>query len=294
MLPYSQLQHIIILSFLAAAAVSDLKKREVPNWVNYGLVVVGIGLSLLQSIVFADWHFLAFSIVGAAAALALAALMFYTGQWGGGDSKLLIGMGAALGIPFATAAPFLGIGSQFVSFLFSLVATSLFYAIAIGAFLALKSKKRFAAELKKQLRSYAVLRKFLLVAAVIGLIAIAAVNDFLIRFSVVIILTALFSGLYLSILAKAVEKSCMMKRVSPLRLTEGDWIAADVVVGGRRIAGPKDLGIEQRQIRQLISLYKKKKIRYVTVKEGIPFAPTFLIAYVVTIYFGNIFFAFMR
>ena len=100
MLPYSQLQHIIILSFLAAAAVSDLKKREVPNWVNYGLVVVGIGLSLLQSIVFADWHFLAFSIVGAAAALALAALMFYTGQWGGGDSKLLIGMGAALGLPF--------------------------------------------------------------------------------------------------------------------------------------------------------------------------------------------------
>ncbi len=294
MLQFLQLQHLIIISFLAAAAISDLKKREVPNWVNYGLVAVGLGIGLLQSAVAADWRFIAFSVAGAAAALALAALMFYTGQWGGGDSKLLIGMGAALGLPFATAPPFLGIGSQFGAFLFNLVAVSLFYAIAIGAFLALKNKGKFADELKKQLHHYAALRKILLIAAVAGLVTVAVASDFLIRLSVVIVLTALFIGLYLSVLAKAVEKSCMLKMVSPMKLTEGDWIAKDVVVGGRRIAGPKDLGVEQRQIRQLVMLYKKKKIRYVTVKEGIPFAPTFLIAYAVTISFGNIFFAFLR
>ena len=294
MLQFSQLQQLIIVSFLVAAAINDLKKREVPNWVNYGLVVVGLALGLLQSAVTADWHFIIFSIAGTAAALALSSLMFYTGQWGGGDSKLLIGMGAALGLSFATAAPFLSISGQFASFLFNLVAVSLFYAIAMGSFLAFRNKDKFTAELKKQMESCAALRKFVLVAAVVGLIAIAAANDLLVRISILIILVAMFFGLYLSIMAKAVEKACMLKKVSPLKLTEGDWIARDVVVGGKRICGPKDLGIEKGQIRQLVALYWKKKIRYVTVKEGIPFAPTFLIAYLVTIFAGNIFFFFLR
>ena len=294
MLQFLHVQQIIVISFLVAAAINDLKKREVPNWVNYGLVAVGISFGLLQSVIASDWHFIIFSIAGAIAALALASLMFYTGQWGGGDSKLLIGVGAVLGLSFATASPFMAISDQFVSFLFNLVAVSLFYAIAMGLFLVLKNKNKFTAELKNQMQSYAALRKFVLAAAVVGLIIIAAANDILVRLSIVIILVAMFFGLYLSIMAKAVEKACMLKKVSPLKLTEGDWIASDVVVGGKRICGPKDLGIEQSQIKQLVALYKRKKVRYVTVKEGIPFAPTFLLAYFVTIFLGNIFIFFLR
>lgn len=294
MLQFQQLQYVIIISFLVAATISDLKKREVPNWVNYGLVVVGLGLGLLQSAVAADWRFIAFSVAGAAAALALASLMFYTGQWGGGDSKLLVGMGAALGLPFSGAVPFLGVNNLLVSFLFNLVAVSLGYAVVLIALLAFRNRAKFVVELKKQLQSYAKLRRFVLASAVVGIIIIAAANDFLARLSVVIILAAMFFGLHLSLMAKAVEKACMLKRVSPLKLTEGDWIATDVIVAGKRICGPKDLGVEQRQIRQLVVLYKKKKIRYVTIKEGIPFAPTFLIAYVVTVLFGNIFFTLLR
>lgn len=294
MLQFQQLQYVIIISFLVAATISDLKKREVPNWVNYGLVVVGLGLGLLQSAVAADWRFIAFSVAGAAAALALASLMFYTGQWGGGDSKLLVGMGAALGLPFSGAVPFLGVNNLLVSFLFNLVAVSLGYAVVLIALLAFRNRAKFVVELKKQLQSYAKLRRFVLASAVVGIIIIAAANDFLARLSVVIILAAMFFGLHLSIMAKAVEKACMLRKVSPLKLTEGDWIATDVIVAGKRICGPKDLGVEQRQIRQLVVLYKKKKIRYVTIKEGIPFAPTFLIAYVVTVLFGNIFFTLLR
>lgn len=294
MFEFQQFQAIIVLFFLAAAAVSDLKKREVPNWVNYGLVAVGIGFGLLRSAVAADWHFIAFSIAGAAAALALAALMFYTGQWGGGDSKLLIGMGAVLGLSSSTRWPFSGLDNPFISFLFNLVAISLLYAVAMGAFIVLKNKGRFAVELKKQLRSYAALRKFALAAAVVGLIAVAVANDFFVRLFIITIIAAMFFVLYLSIMAKAIEKACMLKRISPLKLTEGDWIAADVVVGGKRIAGPKDLGVEKQQIRKLIELYRRGKIRTVLVKEGIPFAPAFLIAYLMVVFSGNIFFAFLR
>src|SRR3989338_6570030 len=148
MLQYQQLLHITVLSFLTAAAINDVKKREVPNWVNYGLVIAGLGLGSLHSIVAADWRFFIFSLSGALAALALSALMFYTGQCGGGDSKLLIGMGAVLGLPFTTKPPFLGVESQFVSFLFNLVAISVAYAIVIGTVLAVKNKKKFAAAVR--------------------------------------------------------------------------------------------------------------------------------------------------
>ncbi|MBI2550014.1 prepilin peptidase [Candidatus Woesearchaeota archaeon] len=294
MLQFLQLQHMIVVAFLIAASVSDLKKREVPNWVNYGLVVIGVGFGLLQSVIAADWHFLAFSIAGLFSALAIAALMFYTGQWGGGDSKLLIGIGAVFGLSFAAASPFVDIGDPLLSFLVNLVVVSLFYAIAWGGFLAFRSRKRFGIELSRQLKSYSIFRKFLLLFSVVSLVMVLAINDIVVRVGIISLLTTLFFGLYLSILAKAVEKSCMLKQLNPLKLTEGDWIAKDVIISGKRICGPKDLGIEKSQIRQLVSLYRRKKVRTVLIKEGIPFAPSFLIAYLITVFFGNLFIAFVR
>ena len=92
---------------------------------------------------------------------------------------------------------------------------------------------------------------------------------------------------YLWVAVKAVEESCMLKFVRPQQLTEGDWIAKEIKVQGKYITGPKDLGIEKKQINKLISLYKKKKVRKILIKEGIPFVPSFFIAYVITLVFGN-------
>ncbi len=80
----------------------------------------------------------------------------------------------------------------------------------------------------------------------------------------------------------------MLKYVKPTEVTEGDWIAKDVVIGKKYISGPKDLGIEMKQLKQLISYYKKGKIKKVLIKVGIPFVPSFLIAYLITIVYGNL------
>jgi len=293
MIPYPDFLQFAVISFLVAAAVNDIRKREVPNWVNYGLAVVGIGFAGLQSIIKSDWHLVVFSLVGCAVAYGLAALMFYTGQWGGGDSKLLIGMGAVLGLPFSLSAPFISVGNGLVSFVFNFVSVSLAYALVMGTILAFRNRKAFSLELRKQAQSHALIRKALLVVAVLGLIAILVSHNYMVRLGTFALVVSLFAGVYLSILAKAVEKSGMVKKVSPLKLTEGDWIAKDVVVSGKRICGPKDLGIEKSQIRKLVALYRKGKIKAVQVKEGIPFAPTFLVAYLLTILFGNLFFAFL-
>jgi len=293
MLQHSQLLQLVVISFLAAASISDLRKREVPNWVNYGLITTGFGLSLLHSAITFNWSFALFSVIGAVAALVLAAIMFYTGQWGGGDSKLLIGMGAALGLKSSITWPFSSLDSPFISFLFNLVLVSLAYAVVWGAILAFKHKKKFGAAFRKQLESYAVIRKVVFVACGLGLVVALVSGDVLVRFAALGMAAISFLTLYLSIMSKAVERACLLKSLSPLKLTEGDWIAKDVVVGGKRICGPKDLGIDKVQIRKLIAFYRRKKIRVVLVKEGLPFAPTFLIAYVATVFFGNMFVMFL-
>ena len=53
------------------------------------------------------------------------------------------------------------------------------------------------------------------------------------------------------------------------------------------MTGPKDLGISKSKIRKLVEFYKKGKVRKILIKEGIPFVPSFLMAYIFTLIFGN-------
>ena len=92
---------------------------------------------------------------------------------------------------------------------------------------------------------------------------------------------------YLWIFVKAIEKSAMHKLVEPSKLTEGDWIVNDIFVNKQYICGPKDLGIDKKQIKKLIEFYKKGKVKKILIKEGIPFVPSFFVAFVITWVFGN-------
>ena len=88
---------------------------------------------------------------------------------------------------------------------------------------------------------------------------------------------------------KAVENSSLYKYITPDKLTEGDWIAKDIKINGKYITGPKELGIEKKHINQLINFWKKGKIKKILIKEGMPFIPSFLLAFIITLIYGNIF-----
>ncbi|MBI2137499.1 hypothetical protein HYU12_03200, partial [Candidatus Woesearchaeota archaeon] len=45
----------VTLLAMAAASYTDLKKREVADWINYGLAAFGIGAAALASIAFNEW-----------------------------------------------------------------------------------------------------------------------------------------------------------------------------------------------------------------------------------------------
>ena len=98
---------------------------------------------------------------------------------------------------------------------------------------------------------------------------------------------------FLLIFVRAVENGCMIRMMDIKDLTEGEWIVDDVRVDNKYITGPKELGITLKQIKKLRTLEKKGKIDAVKVKIGIPFVPAFLLAFVATILWNNLFMHFL-
>jgi hypothetical protein len=88
-----------------------------------------------------------------------------------------------------------------------------------------------------------------------------------------------------------IEETCMIKVIPIHKLTEGDWIVKDIYIDKKYITGPKDLGVSREQIELLKKYSKKGKIKTIAIKEGIPFIPAFLIAFIVTIvmYYSGVF-----
>jgi len=284
----------VVLAALAVASYTDIKKREVPDWLNYGLAVFGLGVNLLLSVAFWTWTYIVYSLAGMLAFFGIAYVMFYAGQWGGGDSKMLIGLGAVFGLPFTFASPYLTVNSFMISLWFNLLIAGTIYALLWSIFLAFKNRAKFSKELKSVLVKKAKTRRIVVIVSLLVFAASFVVENVMLKLLLVAVAALSILAVYLSVFSKAVEKSSMLKLVKPQVLTEGDWIAKNVVVGKKIIAGPKDLGISKKQIALLNRLYKQRKVKRVLMKVGIPFVPSFFAALVLTIAYGNLFMLLLR
>lgn len=280
---------LIVLFALGVGTFTDIKKREVPDWLSFALIAVGFGVAVIKSISESNLSPLFSSIIGFAIAFAIALLMFYTGQWGGGDAKILMGIGATLGAGFSFS-------DFFLSFIFNMVLVGAAYGLFWGIVLGIINRKKLISEMKKimLLKNIKRLRYFVAITSLV----LSAIIFFLplkgLRLSLLLLVLIGFSTFYLWIYVKAVEKVCMIKKVQPKELTEGDWIVEDIIVNKKFIAGKKDLGVSKEQIQKLISLSKIGKIKDITIKTGIPFVPSFLISYIVTFFLGNVFLFFIK
>lgn len=268
--------YIICIVLLAVASWTDLKTYEVPDWINYSGIFAGLGIRLIWSLYSFDWSFILEGIAGFGAFLGVGVVLFYLGQWGGGDSKLLMALGALLGLK-------LSFSHVTVLFLANLVIVGGVYGFLWSAGLALMNYNKFKVRFKKKLDSCKKLRLVIvLFSALLLVFAFFKQEGFLrLLFMFVAVLVPFMN--YVIIGVKSVEDVCMYSRVKPKDLTEGDWIAKDVFVKKKKICGPKDLGIEKKQIRQLIKL----NVKSVVVRTGIPFVPSFFIAFLITLWIGS-------
>lgn len=275
-----------ILAFLALfiGSVTDLKTREVPDWINYGLIISGVGLNLLFSAIYSDSSFIISSLIGLTVFFGIAYILFYAGQWGGGDSKMLMGLGAMIGIDAGFKAPV---------FLFGFFINALFIGAAYGllwsVFLVLRNRQKFLGEFRSILlkKNIVKTKRIMLAALVILFVILFFAGARNIKILILSVAFLMLTSFYLWVFSKAVERSSMHKLVEPQKLTEGDWIVKDVYVNGKYICGPKDLGIGKSQIRKLTGFYKEGKVKKILIKEGIPFVPSFFLAFIAALAFGN-------
>lgn len=82
-----------VLALLTLAATVDLRSRRIPNWLTFTMILSGIAVNVssLGPVTFAQ------AMLGFAAGFGLMFLLFALGAIGGGDVKLMAGIGAWMG-----------------------------------------------------------------------------------------------------------------------------------------------------------------------------------------------------
>jgi len=87
------LSYAPLLVLLAWAAIGDVRYRRVPNWLTMLIMVGGVVQSLLPTRTVS----ISTSLLGILAAAAVPLVLFAIGAVGGGDVKLMAGVGAWVG-----------------------------------------------------------------------------------------------------------------------------------------------------------------------------------------------------
>lgn len=257
----------LTLAVLLAASYLDIRTREVPDWLSYGFLFAALGIRAIFSFS-SGWEIMFAGIIGFAVFFLLSLFFYYTNQWGGGDSKVLMGMGAAIGVAF----PFNASSWDMLWFFLSLLFLGAVYGLLWMVYIAVRKGNPFINEMKKTLVMH---KKAQLGVGTLSAVLVA--TGFIVP---VMWLAAVFAVavLYLLLFVTTVEKVCFVVKISPNKLTEGDWLAEEVIADGKVFMPKKTL--EGDDLSKLSQLAQQGKISSVVVKEGIPFLPSFLFAYI--------------
>ncbi|MBU3906900.1 MAG: prepilin peptidase [Nanoarchaeota archaeon] len=262
------------LIWIAAATIQDLKKREVANWISFSLIAFALGFRFFYSL-FSDkgFAFLYEGLIGLGIFFVLGNLFYYGRLFAGGDAKLFISLGPIISF---SESSFINL-KIFAVFLLIFLISGAFYGLVWSVALALKHKKEF----KKEFYKISLKNKnlFLLIMAFGLVIMFAGFFQAILFFLGAVIFIFPYFYLY----AKAVDESCMIKKIKVSELIEGDWLYKDLIVGREKIKADWE-GLTKDEIRKLRRRYKQ-----VLIRQGIPFVPVFLIAFLVLIigYFGG-------
>ncbi len=79
---------------LSISTYTDFKERIIPDWVSYGMIVLGLSLAAYESYFTQSISPLAWSAVLTIAVFILAYIFWRAGAWAGGDVKLFTGLAA--------------------------------------------------------------------------------------------------------------------------------------------------------------------------------------------------------
>ena len=256
-----------LIGTLSAASYFDARTREVPDFISYLLIIGGILLNLFLAVSTGSISSLEFLPLSVAVLFGFSYLMYVSGQWAGGDVKLMLGLAMLFtAIDISNSFSFANLFVNILIFggLYGLVGTIIFGMIKFK-------------ELKRFLHLYDI--GIITCGAAIVLLVLYLLPipiNYLAAFAIAL----LVSMRYIYVIAE----NLMFVDVHVDRLTEGDWLAQDVVDDkGKTVVPKRNTGLMQGDIDKL----KKSTVKSVLVKIGMPFVPGILIGTIITLFFGN-------
>ena len=98
-------QLVLCLSVVVLAAGYDVRRGQVPNWLTFPAMAIGLTLGMVGG----SWSGLGWSIGGLSLGAALLGVLYLAGGMGAGDVKLLAAVGALQG-PMFVAYTFVFMG----------------------------------------------------------------------------------------------------------------------------------------------------------------------------------------
>ncbi len=253
----------------------DLRYTEFPDWLPYSIIVLSLIVRGIFAFIENDLWIIGNSIFVGVVFLALGLLLYFSKQWGDGDAWLL----GALGFLFPNTSGFV-INSVMpfpLTLLFNFLFISLVYLIVYSIFLGLKRRdvnKIYLNYLKGQSKIvFPLIALFFVFSWGFAFYVYSSLSvpvNFLttiLLFPFLLTFVLLFTSY-----AKVVEENLFKKKINVNELKVGD-----VIMKG------KWKGLTEKDIREL-----KGTKRYVWIKEGVRFAPVFLFAMLISLFYGDL------
>jgi len=264
---FELLRLFIALVGSAIAGLWDLKTTDIPDKVAVAMIVSGIALHIIEGLLTGNYLNLLYSLGFGGLFLLFGLLMYYSGQWGGGDGEMLVAMVVLMPVyPVATLFPFA------ITFFINMIFVGAIYSIIYSIILTYnnpKVVKTFFKNINTRFSRISIL-----------LLALLSVVTFF-YFNRIVFLTSLtLLGLFVfQRFAKAIE-SGFYKTIPVSKLKVDDMIGEDI---------PR-LKIYKRLLRGLteeeVKMIKKFK-KTVVVREGVRYGPVFFLTLVFTLLFGD-------
>jgi Flp pilus assembly protein protease CpaA len=267
-------------SSLAAAFDLKITPTEIPDEIPHAMIALALILAFLRSLVELNYTTFLNCLIYGSFLLFFGFLMYKLGQWGGGDAKIL----AAIGF----FSPFLSSYTKNLRFPFALsYLINVFFVGAIYmlvyAFVLAILNKKIVKEFSRSIKASS--RAMLISLPVLTLIFFLS-NFYLFNFfglsfefssiflNSVLVSTLCFGFFLLWVFIKSVENVAFKKRIPVSKLKVGDVLLESKVWEG----------ITEKE---LMSIRKSGK-KFVMIKEGVRFAPTFPLALISTLMWGDV------
>jgi len=265
---------LIGISGFSLAGYLDLKYTEFPDLIPYGMIALILITRVVFGFYLSDFTGLINSVLIGLVFLGIGLGMYFAKQWGDGDAWLLGVLGFLFPSGYFQASKLFV--PSYLSALLNFFVISFFYLVIYSIILGItkpKVRSAFSKRIKRQSKAKFSLcaiffSLYFILLGFLSLTGIALNSAYLIIIFPALII---FCILYLEY-AKIIESDVFKRKIHVSKLRIGDVILSK-----------RWRGLTQKEVSKL-----KSRGGYVWIKEGIRFAPVFLLTIIFTLFFGSI------